>query len=94
MSKTQKVLKKGEAMPTIANTEKKSFAATAQARLARLEKREKALNAIVLKRETTISKMQKNLDVFKTALEKVKKQKESELNALQELSQIFSSPKA
>jgi len=72
MSKTQKILKKGEATPTIANTEKKSFVGTAQARLTRLEKREKALTAIVEKRTTTIAKMQKNLDVFKTALEKVK----------------------
>ena len=93
MSKTQKILKKGEATPTIANTEKKSFVGTAQARLTRLEKREKALTAIVEKRTTTIAKMQKNLDVFKAALEKVKKQKESELHAIQELTAIFSSSK-
>ena len=90
MSKTQKILKKGEATPIIANTEKKGFVAVAQARLERLEKREKALNAIVEKRTATIAKMQKNLDVFKTALEKVKKQKESELTAIKELTAIFS----
>jgi hypothetical protein len=90
MSKTQKDLKKGEATPIIAKTERKGFVATAQARLVRVEKREKALAAIVEKRTATIAKMQKKLDVFKTALAKVKKQKESELTAIQELTAIFS----
>ena len=92
MSKTQ-ILKKGEAAQTIA-AEKKSFVDTAQARLTRLEKREKALNAIVEKRTATIAKMQKNLDVFKAALEKVKRQKESELHVIKELTEIFSNSKA
>ncbi len=94
MSENKKIKKKGEATPIIANTEKKGFVATAQARLERLEKREKALTAIIETRQKTIAKMQKNLDVFKTALEKCKKQKESELTAIKELSAIFSAPKA
>ena len=93
MSENKKIKKKGEATPSIANTEKKSFVGAAQARLAKMEKREKALTAIIETRTKTIAKMQKNLDVFKTALEKVKKDKENELNAIKELTAIFS-PKA
>ncbi len=89
MSKNDKILKKGEATQSIANTEKKSFVGAAQTRLARLEKREKALNAVVEKRTATIAKSQKNLDFFKIALEKVKKQKASELTAIKELTAIF-----
>lgn len=37
----------------------------------------------------TIAKLQKNLDSFQVALEKVKKQKDSELNAIKELTAIF-----
>ncbi len=94
MSENKKIKKKGEATPNIAVPEKKSFVGAAQARLAKMEKREKALTAIIETRQKTIAKMQKNLDFFKTALEKVKKQKESELTAIKELSAIFSAPKA
>jgi hypothetical protein len=91
MNKSKKGLT-GEATPIIANTEK-SFVGAAQARLARLETREKALIAIVEKRQQTIAKMQKNLTFFKSGLEKVKKQKESELTAIKELTQIFNNSK-
>ena len=87
MSKTQKVLKTGEATPIIANTEKKvekkttTIASIAQSRLARLEKREKNLIAAIEK--------------FQTALVKVKAQKEAELKAIQELTATFNNtPKA
>ena len=70
-------------------TEKKSFVGTAQARLDRYEKREKALTKIIEQREKTLAKLQKNLEIFKTSLEKVKKQKESELTAIKQLSEIF-----
>jgi vacuolar-type H+-ATPase subunit E/Vma4 len=87
MSKTQKVLKTGEATPTIAVTEKKvekkttTIASIAQSRLARLEKREKNLTVAIEK--------------FQTALVKVKAQKEAELKAIQELTATFSNtPKA
>jgi len=43
MSKTQNNFKNGEATPIIANTEKKGFVDRAQARLAKLQKKEKAL---------------------------------------------------
>jgi len=41
-------------------------------------KEKKALTTIEEKRTATIAKLQKNLAVFKTALEKAKNQKESE----------------
>ena len=96
VSPGSKVVSKGKKSKSVkkGKTEKKGFVATAQARLERLEKREKALTAIIETRQKTIAKMQKNLDFFKTALEKVKKQKESELTAIKELSAIFSTPKA
>jgi CO dehydrogenase/acetyl-CoA synthase gamma subunit (corrinoid Fe-S protein) len=95
MSKTQKILKTGEATQNIANTEKKveekkTIASVAQQRLANLEKREKRLVEIVEKRTATISKMQKNLDIFKVALEKVKAQKAAELQSIKELTETFS----
>jgi vacuolar-type H+-ATPase subunit E/Vma4 len=87
MSKTQKVLKTGEATPIIAVTEKKvekkttTIASIAQSRLARLEKREKNLTVAIEK--------------FQIALVKVKAQKEAELKAIQELTATFSNtPKA
>jgi len=67
----------------MAHTEKKGFVTASQARLTRLEKREKALTAIVEK-QASIAKTQKNSDFFKTAREKVKKQKESDLTTKQE----------
>ncbi len=84
MSKTQKVLKSGEPTKIIGNTEKKEIVPVVEQYLANLDKREKRLNEIIQKRTATIAKMQKNLDTFKSALEKCKVEKESELKAIQE----------
>ena len=86
--------KKSKSAKKKEKTEKQSFAGAAQARLAKMDKREKALTSIVEQRQKTLAKMTKNLDIFKVALEKCKKQKESELTAIKELTAIFSEPKA
>jgi hypothetical protein len=62
-----------------------SIAGTLTARLDRYVKREKALIAIIETRTKTITKMQKNLDIFKTALAKTEKAHAVELDAIKEL---------
>jgi len=70
--------------------ENKTFVGAATVRLTRLEKREKALVEIIAQREKTIAKMQKTLQVFKDALAKVRKQQQSDLDEIKELTAIFS----
>jgi hypothetical protein len=97
---TQKVVKKGEATPIIANTQKASkivegekkstsIAGAIQQRLLNLEKREKRLVEIVKKRTAYLAKLQANLDTFKAALVKVKEQKAAELKAIKELTETI-----
>ena len=92
MSKSKKVLEKGEATPIIANTEKKettTIASVVQQRLANLGKREKRLVEIIEKRTAYLAKLQKRLDSYKTSLEKVKADKEAELKSIQEFATAF-----
>jgi septal ring factor EnvC (AmiA/AmiB activator) len=94
MSTQKNVKKSGGNAPT--NPEKKSkivgekkgIASAVQQRLANLEKREKRLVAIIEKRTAYLAKLQKNLDTFKAALEKIQKQKAVELQAIKELTEI------
>ena len=67
-----------------------SIAGTLTARLKRFEDREKALTDIIEKRTKTIAKLQGNLENFKTALAKTEKEHAIELDAIKELTKVFS----
>jgi hypothetical protein len=77
MSKPKKILKKTR-RPQLSPTLRKRICRPHTSSTRKIAEKRKALTAIVEKRTATIAKMQKNLDVFKTALEKTKNQKESE----------------
>jgi hypothetical protein len=62
MPKTQKILKKGEATPTIASTQKKGFVAVAQARLARLERKTRILSWSLRKSDRNLES--DNIELF------------------------------
>jgi hypothetical protein len=67
-----------------------SIAGTLTARLDRYAKREKALTDIIEKRTKTITKMQGNLENFKSALAKTEKEHAIELDKIKELTKVFS----
>jgi hypothetical protein len=73
--------------------EPQSFTTKFQNRLANLGKREKALTAIIEIRTKTIAKMQGNLEIFKTMLQKTKDQKATELLSIEELKKALESTK-
>jgi hypothetical protein len=82
--------KRATALNGDAKTQKDtSIAGTLTARLDRYVQREKALTDIIEKRTATIAKMQKNLDIFKAALEKTKKEHAVQLDAIKELAKAF-----
>lgn len=88
LGKNKKSKPKQKAKPE--QKEPKSIASILQNRIARLEKREKVLNDAISQRTKYLAKLQGNLEIFKTALVKVKAQRAKELTTIKELTEAFS----